>query len=1218
MKVNIFNKLFMFLFGLTGSLLFGLFFLANNVNAYSLEGWVDGDLSCKERSTKYDCSVNIYAGITYNTNPNWTDVVPLYTRITSDYRGSQDFFLGNRVSWSQELQDYSPKYNVYNFSISKDDIKRYGYSTRRGNYEVWSLWVEVDHYDWWGSDWPREDGWGDFLDDIEITVEERVSNTLTIKAIDTNGWSLSSIIPDATVEVDPGGRAQACIGTANGYTKIKWGRSTSSYTWWDDTGLCYDAGYIESDTTIYAVYERDEFSGRARVFEGEGTDSANNASTGYVEYDKTVSIDMECPNDGCRGSFDLAMKREKGSGLAYYTGRIRKNGLLFYLITSPLSPFSPSTSGTLLDIKSYYYAGGDTFYRNYASDTLHPGETYCFSIAFQPYGSYSNDKISAAEACARAKESSFQGKIGVSGGTTGDTGWKSSNDSQSKILTSCTYAKPCTVNFQHYLRRTSGIGFTDYTIKRTSNYSVVSNSVLKNNVTEYFINLPNNTGVKEADDNDITLVPGQMVCETLTFKPSNNVIDVKPAADIEYCVMATGNAQPPDPTDSAVMEDGDLSNAFLDMRVKNNSGADKYKKFQKIVYAKPGDILTYRGTYNPILQYSYLIIPQTMQIDGGATITNNGYYLYSLFNNKNTYTWKNAFSIRSNENFSFSQNYSYSVGNTLKRKETNDYTVVSSKVGKKLVETAQTNLNNITKTTPSQVTFTASGSNINANVITATKSSAAEARVPYNFDTKVEVIVPEDKQILYSGEEDEFSYIVNVEKRVNPETTNGDEKDAYATIVPDSISKLIIYRPSSGGEKGGTSNYGSSKTDDLCRYYSLTNNGSTCKYDNEKNQMLNASGNRNGSSDKYKLSYNVPDIPAGSKICVAVATYPSNSGEYTNFSDPEGNHRWRISDSKCYIIAKRPTFQVWGGSAYSGGAITTSVMHKKTLGGLPEFTGTFVFSSWVEQSVTAKGRVIALASGAASGLANNIAGGGSLEVNADYCKHRVPLSIGNYSNNIVSGICPSAQMTGSSGISAITINRDSIIARLPNEDSLVNEYTGNTTIVFNNGTPKNVVRYNVKGNVVLNSSTISVGRTHIVNATGDITIAGNITYQDMAFTSLSDIQKLIIYGRNITIGCAVSRIDAVIIAEEDVNTCASENINLRLNSHQLKINGSIIANKLFLNRTYGAATGVNSKVPAEVVNYDVSTILWGRAKADPDNKHRNLTAVYTHELAPRY
>ena len=44
--------------------------------------------------------------------------------------------------------------------------------------------------------------------------------------------------------------------------------------------------------------------------------------------------------------------------------------------------------------------------------------------------------------------------------------------------------------------------------------------------------------------------------------------------------------------------------------------------------------MTYRGTYNPILQYSYLIIPQTMQIDGGATITNNGYYLYSLFNNK--------------------------------------------------------------------------------------------------------------------------------------------------------------------------------------------------------------------------------------------------------------------------------------------------------------------------------------------------------------------------------------------------------------------------------------------------------------------------------------------------------------------------------------------------------------------------------------------------------
>ena len=33
---------------------------------------------------------------------------------------------------------------------------------------------------------------------------------------------------------------------------------------------------------------------------------------------------------------------------------------------------------------------------------------------------------------------------------------------------------------------------------------------------------------------------------------------------------------------------------------------------------------------------------------------------------------------------------------------------------------------------------------------------------------------------------------------------------------------------------------------------------------------------------------------------------------------------------------------------------------------------------------------------------------------------------------------------------------------------------------------------------------------------------------------------------------------------------------------------------------------------------DVSTVLWGRAKADPGNEHKNLTAVYQHEIAPRY
>ena len=192
-----------------------------------------------------------------------------------------------------------------------------------------------------------------------------------------------------------------------------------------------------------------------------------------------------------------------------------------------------------------------------------------------------------------------------------------------------------------------------------------------------------------------------------------------------------------------------------------------------------------------------------------------------------------------------------------------------------------------------------------------------------------------------------------------------------------------------------------------------------------------------------------------------------------------------------------------------------------------------------------------------------------------------------------------------------------LVATLPNEDSIINEYSGTTVIPFNNSTAKDVVRYNVNGTAIINATTITPGRTHIVKASSDALINGDVIYQEVNYNDMSQIPKLIIYGKNVTIGCEVTRIDAIIIAEDDLNTCASSDINLSTNSHALRVNGAIVTNRLYLNRTYGAATGTNSKVPAEVVNYDVSTLLWGRAKSDPDNKHKNLTSVYIHELSPR-
>ena len=113
--------------------------------------------------------------------------------------------------------------------------------------------------------------------------------------------------------------------------------------------------------------------------------------------------------------------------------------------------------------------------------------------------------------------------------------------------------------------------------------------------------------------------------------------------------------------------------------------------------------------------------------------------------------------------------------------------------------------------------------------------------------------------------------------------------------------------------------------------------------------------------------------------------------------------------------------------------------------------------------------------------------------------------------------------------------------------------------------------------------------------------------------------KLIIYSKkNININCEVNRIDALIIANGTVNTCAnSSNINAAANSRQLFVNGAIVAKKLVANRTYGAATGANSIIPAEIINFDPTLYQFsGSAQADDDTTGR-LDVTYMHELSPR-
>ena len=121
--------------------------------------------------------------------------------------------------------------------------------------------------------------------------------------------------------------------------------------------------------------------------------------------------------------------------------------------------------------------------------------------------------------------------------------------------------------------------------------------------------------------------------------------------------------------------------------------------------------------------------------------------------------------------------------------------------------------------------------------------------------------------------------------------------------------------------------------------------------------------------------------------------------------------------------------------------------------------------------------------------------------------------------------------------------------------------------------------------------------TVVVDASGTITISGNIAYKSITggdnFSNLADLPQLLIFAEGINITGSVTRVDAWLLAGQKndststayVNTCSDvSNDHFMFNSDQgasvcnlqLEINGPIFAKNLYLNRTAGAGTGVNS------------------------------------------
>lgn len=895
------------------------------------------------------------------------------------------------------------------------------------------------------------------------------------------------------------------------------------------------------------------------------------------------------------------------------------------------------------------------------------------NLIYVPNKNYSN-KYSCVTAKKVPSQFSGRSRVGSSESNLNhNTAWTNTGRANAKYsITNCSDSG-CSATIAHGLKRNSGEGATAYTITRDTNIPMGSlpggsGASLNSGHTENFSGTSNGSGVRERTTT-YTLKPGQYVCETITFKPNNN--EVSPPGDVSTTACAFAL-----PTPAA----SGLSISVL------NEDVDAYSNWTNQVYAKPKDTVDWRATYNATAQKYASNEPQKMVINGGKVCTEafdsafSGTAMSSLLSTCGGGTWANGFTISGNDNppygnWGFYQNYTYGVGEVGPHSpDANKHKIAAAYAGATLTEIASTNsgVSKVPKETgfgtrclPGTVKnekgedITVENCYLAGLVNTADMSGSASVLVPYNFEntTKMTTCNKEDMErygmscndatgsdgstndsaTMYAGESKSMAFKLITSTRQN-NVTDGD----YATIVRDALYRVRTCV----GARCDSDNW-----DYVTSDKGITLNGITANY-----------ANYEGSTVSHSIPINIPDEPAGTKMCVRSEVYPKDSGDDKNLSTryyAVGDiNSWSVSKPVCFTIAKKPSMQIWGGSIFFQNNVTTSVAAKGHLAGYNNYLienggyTTRYFGSWEELGVVAEGSVDGFSSGASLGFYGNNNGnlspnpfpslpngnsstwgrpnfaGGS--TNSSIC-NRSPLTFAN-------SPCNSGSKVGLIGNSVASKTAKSDKSKLLGKYAYGDEVnvSGDTVQLNNPAFKKNGNVYYYHGNGALTvgdptaDTVVDKNTIQIVHTTSNIYIQGNIIYSDTAASeTFATLPKLVIFAEgnndshgNIRIDCNVKRIDALIIGHV-VNTCADDygntpGVNAKERANQLIINGTVVADKLRPSRTYGAATGANSIVPAEIINYDSTLYLWGGNDSESSgDDSTNMDITYQKEVAPR-
>lgn len=162
------------------------------------------------------------------------------------------------------------------------------------------------------------------------------------------------------------------------------------------------------------------------------------------------------------------------------------------------------------------------------------------------------------------------------------------------------------------------------------------------------------------------------------------------------------------------------------------------------------------------------------------------------------------------------------------------------------------------------------------------------------------------------------------------------------------------------------------------------------------------------------------------------------------------------------------------------------------------------------------------------------------------------------------------------------------------------------------------------GDISLAGDIVAAGKSIVVEALGTVRIAGDLRYQTVG--NARELPQLIIRAKNIIIEPDVTEVNAWLLTHSNgyISTCGQvvgyadwlRGVTVDTCKKQLRINGPVMADHLFLRRTYGAqnGSGMHLGAPAEIINLRADTYVWAEQMS---RRSGAMGTMHLKELPPR-